>query len=720
MNAYEIIDDQLIRRAKGTTDATGIVHFDLPMLGIDQPYLFYTKNPFGQNKKYYSRQVNSEGVVNFAISINDDAALDLEAPTISISSPTINSNVGEAGFILSGMATDNTAIEHIMVELTQAETSHHTASYDTNTEQWALSISAAQLSTTLPLTVRIIAVDNAGNQATITAHYTVISDTSPPTLIISAPSDNTDVPVTGFILQGNVTDDTGIASLNAQIQASGFVEVIKRSATISSSGDWSLAINNGELTPQGTVNIVLIATDVAGKQTTQTINFNVIAVSNEARHLINRITFGATPRLLDEVRNIGVTAYLNRQLAPDSIDDTTLEAMLASNGEPFSIEELQRYQLTYMIHSRRQLKEVMAWFWENHFNTDANKEGNNVAYEFAEHQQFRANALGNFRDLLDISAKSPAMLIYLDSILNTRRDANENYAREVMELSTCGVDGCYDEDDVAALAEIFTGWQLRNNAFFFNNSEHTSGSKIFLGTTIPEGGVEEGNTALDMLANHSATAQHICSKLIKVFVNDIVDAGLNTRCANTFQASRNDSDQITQVLRLLLTSPEFNSPSNFNSKVKSPVEFAVSTIRAVQAQGNYSDLATYIRRMGIRLFLNPVPTGWDEEGSTWVNSALLQERARFVNQIAFANSNSNTYISSPITFFQNRNLNTADSIVSYLFDLFGGDIWSDLERQIALDILNTNGEFDLSASTADAQLREVIGTIQSYPEYNYQ
>ncbi len=122
-----------------------------------------------------------------------------------------------------------------------------------------------------------------------------------------------------------------------------------------------------------------------------------------------------------------------------------------------------------MIHSRRQLREVMAWFWENHFNTDINKSNNQPQYELAEHKAFRANALGNFRTLLDISAKSPAMLIYLDSILNVRLDANENYAREVMELSTCGVDACYTQTDVDALAEILTGWQVQNDSFFFND-----------------------------------------------------------------------------------------------------------------------------------------------------------------------------------------------------------------------------------------------------------
>ena len=145
----------------------------------------------------------------------------------------------------------------------------------------------------------------------------------------------------------------------------------------------------------------------------------------------------------------------------------------------------------------------------------------------------------------------------------------------------------------------------------------------------------------------------------------------------------------------------------------------MGVVRALNAQGNYDNLAGYIKRMGINLFSNPVPTGWDEEGNAWINSALLQERTRFVNQIAMAPSGS-TFI-NPVSFFQARNLDTADAIVSYLFDLLGGNIWSDLERQTALDILNVNGvAFSLSAPNAERQLREVIGTIQSYPEYNYQ
>ncbi len=719
VRAYEILDDGTLKhRVKGTTDATGTVHFDLNLLSPDQPYIFRVKNTFGQNKKYYSERTTSTGITYFAIAADEDASLDLEAPEVAITSPATGSQVGQTGFELRGTATDNTEIDTVSVQLTQGENSStHPATY-TDIGDWSLSISADQISTG-SLEIRVTATDNAGNSENTRASYNIVTDAMAPTLTIGSPSENSDVPVTGFLLQGTASDDTGIASLSAQILDRGSNEPINRNLTVSSNGNWSLAISNGQLTQGGTVSITLTLTDIVDKQTSQTISFNIIAASNEERHLINRITFGATPDLLDEVRRIGVDAYLNEQLAPDSIDDSVLTARLADNGDIFSNAELQRYQLTHMIHSRKQLKEVMAWFWENHFNTDIRKEGNDFSYELREHDLFRANALGNFRDLLDISAKSPAMLIYLDSIFNVRSDANENYAREVMELSTCGVDGCYIDEDIEALAEIFTGWQVQNDAFFFNNSEHTLESKQFLGATIAENGVEEGNTALDMLANHSATANYICSKLIKVFVNDTGDAGLNARCATTFQTAQNAPDQITQVLRVLLTSPEFNSDSNFNSKIKTPVEFAVGAARAVQAEINYDDLATYIRRMGIRLFFNPVPTGWDEEGTTWINSALLQERVRFVNQMASA-SNSNTTLVDPLAFLQSRNLDTADAIVAYLFDLLGGDIWTDLERQTALDILNENGIFDINATSASTQIHELIGTIQSYPEYNYQ
>jgi uncharacterized protein (DUF1800 family)/5-hydroxyisourate hydrolase-like protein (transthyretin family) len=721
IDAYEkLVTGKLKWRAKGNTDATGVVHFDLSQLALGNTHVFRTQNPFGNNKRYYSVLVSAEGTVNFSIARDEDSPLDLKVPDLAITAPVEGSNIGTTGVTLTGTATDNERITAVSIELSDGNSSStHSANYDSSTGTWELVIGTGVLIEGTTLQVTATAVDASQNQTTVSTSYLVVADASAPNLTLLAPANEDNVPSTGFLVNGTATDDTGIAKLHAQIlDASGAI-IIDRDIDISSSGNWAVAVNNGQLDVNTTITVTITATDIADRETIVTLTLNVIPVNNEARQMINRITFGATPTLLDEIKISGVTAFLNTQLAPDTIDDSALEAMLESNGEPFTTEELQVNQLTHMIHSRRQLREVMAWFWENHFNTDINKEDNQVGYEFAEYNAFRRNALGNFRELLDISAKSPAMLIYLDSIFNISSDANENYAREVMELSTCGVDACYDQDDIESLAEILTGWQVRNDTFYFNASEHTAGSKVFLGVTIAENGVEEGNTALDMLANHNATANYICSKLIQVFVTDTPNENLNTRCANTFQIAANDNDQMAQVVRMLLTSPEFNSASNFNGKIKTPVEYAVGVARSLNGQGDYENLPGSIRRMGMRLFENPVPTGWKEIGNPWINSALLQERTRFVNEIARASSNSHLYI-DPVNFFTTRNLETAEGIVSYLLDLLGGDIWSDLERQTALEILDQGDGFDINAATANERLRELIGTALSYPEYNYQ
>lgn len=717
IHSYEILSTGSLKwRSWGVTDASGVAHFDLPTLAEGNRHVFRANNPFGDNKNHYSEIVTAEGPVNFAIGEDETNSLDLTAPSLAITSPTDNSEVGSLGFTLKGTASDNQQLASVSVSLNG---NSYSASIDSGTSTWQLDISAEQLTVDSALEITVTAADSTNNQTVVRASYQVIADASAPTIQISSPSDNGSVPKTGFLATGTVTDDTGVSTLYATLEDSSLGIVIEREIEVSNNGNWALAVNNGQLTESGTATLTLVATDIAARQSTVEVTVDITAAEHELRHMINRITFGANDALITEVRSIGTSAFLEQQLAPETIDDTVLETKLAEAGIPSSNSELQLYQLNHMIYSKRQLREVMAWFWENHFNTFLNKSGNTVAYELAEHDAFRANALGNFRTLLDISAKSPAMLTYLDNILNVSDDANENYAREVMELSTCGVDACYTQSDVEELAEILTGWQIKDDAFFFNNDQHTKGSKLFQGVVIEEAGVEEGNLALDMLATHQATANYICSKLINVFISDSALPSLNERCATTFQATADDSDQITQVVRSLLTSPEFNDPVNFNAKVKTPVEFAVGVTRALDAQGTHADIAGYTERMGINLFFNPVPTGWSELGSTWINSSKLLERTRFANQIATASIGSHTYI-DPVTFFTEKNIETPEGITAYLFDLLGGDIWSDLERQIALEILNDEKAFDIDSEEADKKLRELIGTIQSYPEYHYQ
>ncbi len=289
---------------------------------------------------------------------------------------------------------------------------------------------------------------------------------------------------------------------------------------------------------------------------------------------------------------------------------------------------------------------------------------------------------------------------------------------KLLELHTVGVDGGYTQKEVETLAEVFTGWQVQNDRFFFNAAQHNSRDKVFWGNKIPAGGVDEGERVLDILARHPATANYICSKLITQFVSDQPVSSLQSRCAATFQAQAAAPDQITQVLRLILTSPEFYSAGNINSKVKTPLEFVVASARAVQAKGNYADLPAAIQRMGMSLFQNPLPTGYSDTGDDWVSSAALQERVRFVNLLANARSGS-TYLDAT-ALFRERGSVTAESIASDLLNWTIGGYYAELEWTTALGVLNSAGSFDPNASNADGRIRETIGTTLSYPEFNYQ
>ncbi|HIE55468.1 MAG TPA: DUF1800 domain-containing protein, partial [Chromatiaceae bacterium] len=333
---------------------------------------------------------------------------------------------------------------------------------------------------------------------------------------------------------------------------------------VADTGAWTLAVDSGKMSEGQSVTITFEATDTVGNVASAVITVNAVAVDFSGKQMINRITFGATPALLQEVESLGAQGLLDQQLNPDSIDDSAFEAMIAGST-PATREQLQAWSLLHMIYSKRQLREVMTWFWDNHFNTDIDTTRQNadgievsdtVAYELAENRAFRTNALGNFRDLLGISAKSPAMLIYLDSISNVVNDSNENYTREVLELHTMGVDGGYTHHDIEGGAEIFTGWHLdvQSGLFRFDADRHNSEAQTVLGVEIAAGGVEQGEQFLDIIAAHPSTASFICTKLTELLVSDTPPGTLVSRCADIFLSTTESADQIAQVLQSILES----------------------------------------------------------------------------------------------------------------------------------------------------------------------
>jgi uncharacterized protein (DUF1800 family) len=331
-------------------------------------------------------------------------------------------------------------------------------------------------------------------------------------------------------------------------------------------------------------------------------------------------------------------------------------AMQEPEGPRRITVELAREQLWRAIYSQRQLEEVMVQFWMNHFNIFAGKGADRWLISSFERQAIRPHALGKFEDLLIETAKSPAMLFYLDNWLSVapytttegsvyrplaklqnRRGLNENYARELMELHTLGVEGGYTQHDVREVARCFTGWTinrpLQGGSFFFNPRFHDFGEKVVLQHKIkPGGGEADGHEVLHLLAHHPSTAHFISLKLCRRFVADDPPASVVIRAGKAFLKSKGD---IRAVLLSIVTSPEFNSSAAFRAKVKSPFELVASSLRALDGRTDAGPpLLAAMVRMGQPLFYYQAPTGFPDRGSAWINSGTLLQRINFATLLA--------------------------------------------------------------------------------------
>jgi len=326
-------------------------------------------------------------------------------------------------------------------------------------------------------------------------------------------------------------------------------------------------------------------------------------------------------------------------------------AMQEPEGPRRITVELAREQLWRAIYSQRQLEEVMVQFWMNHFNIFAGKGADRWLITSFERQAIRPHALGKFGELLVETAKSPAMLFYLDNWLSVapytttdgsvyrplaklqnRRGLNENYARELMELHTMGVEGGYTQHDVREVARCFTGWTihrpLQGGSFFFNPRLHDFGEKVVLRHKIkPGGGEADGHEVLHLLAHHPSTARFISRKLAVRFVADNPPQSLIDKMAKTF--TRTDGD-IREVLKTMLESREFWSEGAWQAKVKSPLEMVAGSLRALDAQVNSAISAAYVlNQMGEPLYRKEEPTGYSSANAAWMNSAALLSRMNF-------------------------------------------------------------------------------------------
>jgi uncharacterized protein (DUF1800 family) len=319
--------------------------------------------------------------------------------------------------------------------------------------------------------------------------------------------------------------------------------------------------------------------------------------------------------------------------------------------------ETQQLVVVRAVLSERQLYEVLVDFWANHFNVFYAKGADRYLLPAHIEETIRPHALGRFEDLLIATAHSPAMLFYLDNAQSvapgsqppippraTRRltaeqrevvaqrmprGLNENYARELLELHTLGVDGGYTQDDIVNVARILTGWGIerpgQGAGFAFREWAHDRGEKVVLGERFPPGqGMDEGIRLLRMLARHPATMHHVSRKLCARFVADDPPDG----CVDAAVAAWRASDgQVGAVVRAIVRTPDFWAPAARRAKVKSPLEFVVSAVRATGAAPDSSlRLAQLVGRLGQPLYLQPAPTGWPEAQADWVNAGALLAR----------------------------------------------------------------------------------------------
>ena len=430
-------------------------------------------------------------------------------------------------------------------------------------------------------------------------------------------------------------------------------------------------------------------------------------------HLLNRLSLGIRPGEIEQVQQLGLDKYIQQQLNPDTIAEpailidrlSKLDTINLSPAELFQlynpnrkidiqspipgdkkIQQQQARQVTNQaiearlwrsIYSQRQLNEVMVDFWYNHFNVHADKGIDKLWVGAYEQQAIRPYAMGQFRDLLGATARHPAMLFYLDNWRNSvpnssqirqNEGINENYARELMELHTLGVDGGYKQADVIALAKIFTGWGFKQPgqkvpdgySFYFNRDRHESSNKILLNQNITGGGIEEGEQALDILAKHPSTSRQISFKLAQYFVADNPPKSLVNQLSKRFTATNGD---IKLVLDTLFRSPEFWDPKYYGVKFKTPYQYAISSIRSTGTEiTNPKPLNDFLKQQGMPLYGCPTPNGYKNTQDAWLNPDSLTRRINYATNLA----KGKLPVSASITTAPNSPLQIQSSLPSAL------------------------------------------------------
>lgn len=452
-------------------------------------------------------------------------------------------------------------------------------------------------------------------------------------------------------------------------------------------------------------------------------------------HFLSRLTWGVTAADLQRIGAMGQSAYLEEQLFPERMTkggDIKVSPILSKSfkalrrirdpwDEPY--RALVEAMVNRAVSSPAQLRERMVEFWSDHFNVPAEE----LIVESIEYQRsaIRPKVFTTFRDLLLATAQSQAMLYYLDNAYSVAAHPNENYAREVLELHTMGVDGGYTETDVRELARALTGWTTNweTGAFAFADGDHDKEEKHVLGLTLPAGrGIEDGLDVLNFLANHPSTAQFVCRKLCVRFVSDQPPAALISRMASTWLSTGGD---IKAILRVLFLSGEFQAAAGL--KLRRPLDFAIGALRATGT--TFTDFWTLYYGLSL---LGQVPYDWDppngypDVGGAWLNSNGVLARwnvAQFVTQYAYweqvYNKRKGT-MKTPIISLMGRPANVGALVDRVATLVFGAPVDGEL-RATLVDFASDGAGASLPVSTTLLNERgpTLFGLMLSSPAFQW-
>lgn len=422
-------------------------------------------------------------------------------------------------------------------------------------------------------------------------------------------------------------------------------------------------------------------------------------------HLLRRTAFGASPAELARAVARGFEGTVEALLDVDSGPEMADPATEIPNFDPDRIASQQQRWVYRLVGSPKPLQEKMTLFWHSHFAT-ANSKVNNARWMWNQNELFRRHALGNFRTLVHEVAKDPAMMRWLDTVVSKKGRPNENFARELFELFTLGI-GNYTEDDIKEAARAFTGWEVRNDAFFFNRAQHDTGQKTIFGQT----GAFTGEQVIDLAVAHPATARHLATRLFIHFVHDQPSASTIDRLARLFTES---GYELKPLVRAILLSPEFSSEAAYHAKIKSPVDFVIGAVKTLGIPA-FPQLATTLAALGQALFNPPTVKGWPE-GTEWISASSLLARQNFANQLVTGRNAARKPWIAPVEELAAFGIDTDEDIVDfYLNVLVDGDVTPSMRN--ALLTYLASGSRAPGRRGWDGKVRGLIHLIMASPVY---